>query len=151
MWGLHSSQDADAGIAGKKHTLKNRITPKHNLIMEAMNAGMSTMSIITSVPVTSAAKSPYTVHAQMMMNYASVKDGDNFELHWTYRNNMLHFKMKCKGLGWCAVGFSTAPGDGSSMRDYDIAVGGVASNMGYLNVSLSTIVTLYCKRVDRML
>ena len=97
---------------------------------------------------------PYAVpsHADMhlMMNYASVNDGENFELHWTYRNSMLHFKMTCKGLGWCAVGFSTV-GDGRGMRNYDVVVGGVASNMGYLDVSLSTIVTLYFKRGDRML
>ena len=57
MWGLHSSQDADTGIAGKKHTLRNRITPKHNLIMEAMNAGMSTSSVTNSVHSTSVTKS----------------------------------------------------------------------------------------------
>ena len=63
---------------------------------------------------------------------------------------MLHFKMKCKGLGWCGVGFS-AEGDGRDMVNYDIAVGGVASNMGYLYVSLSTIVTLYFKGDHQML
>ena len=84
-----------------------------------------------------------------MMHYASVTAGDNFELKWTYKNNMLHFKMKCKGLGWCAVGFSTF-GTGAGMAQYDIAAGGVASNMGYLSVSLSTIKSLYFKRGDRM-
>ena len=97
----------------------------------------------------------HEVHADMhtgMMHYASVTDGDgNFGLKWTYRNNMLHFKMKCKGLGWCGVGFSTF-GTGAGMAQYDIAVGGVAANMtGYLYVSLLTIKTLYFKGDYRML
>ena len=96
----------------------------------------------------------HEVHSHMhtgMMHYASVADvNGKFELKWTYKNNMLHFKMKCKGLGWCGVGFSTE-GDGANMVNYDIAAGGVADNMtGYLYVSLSTIVTLYFKRGDRM-
>ena len=41
--------------------------------------------------------------------------------------------MKCKTTGWCAVAFTT--GDGSGMRDYDIALGGVASGNNYLDVS----------------
>ena len=67
-----------------------------------------------------------------------VKSGDgNFELQWSYSNNTLHFKMKCKGLGWCAVGFSSDPGDGSAMRNYDVAAGGLmANNMAYLTVSI---------------
>ena len=89
----------------------------------------------------------HEVHADMhtgMMHYASVTDADgNFELKWTYKNNTLHFKMKCKGLGWCGVGFSTV-GNGTDMVQYDIAVGGVAANMtAYLHVSLSTIKTLF--------
>ena len=94
----------------------------------------------------------HEVHADMhtgMMHYANVTDGDNFELKWTYKNNTLHFKMKCKGLGWCGVGFSTVD-PGAGMAQYDIAAGGVASNRGYLNVSLSTIKSLYFKRGDRM-
>ena len=42
------------------------------------------------------------------------------------------FTMKCKTTGWCAVAFTT--GDGSGMKNYDIALGGVASN-NYLGVS----------------
>ena len=42
------------------------------------------------------------------------------------------FTMKCKTTGWCAVAFTT--GDGSGMKDYDIALGGVASG-NYLFVS----------------
>ena len=41
--------------------------------------------------------------------------------------------MKCKTTGWCAVAFTT--GDGSGMKDYDIALGGVASGNDYLGVS----------------
>ena len=47
-------------------------------------------------------------------------------LTWIYTDKKLMFTMKCKTTGWCAVAFTT--GDGSGMRDYDIALGGVASN-----------------------
>ena len=43
------------------------------------------------------------------------------------------FTMTCKTTGWCAVAFTT--GDGSGMRDYDIALGGVASGNNYLDAS----------------
>ena len=43
------------------------------------------------------------------------------------------FTMKCKTTGWCAVAFTT--GDGKKMKDYDIALGGVASGGNYLDVS----------------
>ena len=62
----------------------------------------------------------------------TVSAGDNFMLTWIYSNSRLMFTMKCKTTGWCAVAFTT--GDGSGMRDYDIALGGVASN-NYLGVS----------------
>ena len=47
-------------------------------------------------------------------------------LTWIYTDKKLMFTMKCKTTGWCAVAFTT--GDGSGMRDYDIALGGVSSN-----------------------
>ena len=43
------------------------------------------------------------------------------------------FTMKCKTTGWCAVAFTTE--DGRGMRNYDIALGGVASGTNYLDVS----------------
>ena len=43
------------------------------------------------------------------------------------------FTMTCKTTGWCAVALAT--GDGSGMRNYDIASGGVASGNNYLDVS----------------
>ena len=43
------------------------------------------------------------------------------------------FTMKCKTIGWCAVAFTT--GDGRNMKNYDIALGGVASGNNYLDVS----------------
>lgn len=79
---------------------------------------------------------PYAARTAMM-NYAMVSSGDKFELRWTYSDNMLHFKMKCKGLGWCAVGFSTQ-GDGSGMVEYDIAAGGVMNGNTYLQDYWST-------------
>ena len=48
---------------------------------------------------------------------------------------MLIFNMTCKTTGWCAVAFTTNPG-GRGMVNYDIALGGVASNTPYLDVSL---------------
>ena len=67
---------------------------------------------------------------------ASIASGDgNFKLQWTYNNSKLIFNMTCKTTGWCAVGFTTSA-DGQNMVNYDIAVGGVVSNAGYLNVSL---------------
>ena len=94
----------------------------------------------------------HEVHSHMhgMMHYANVAAGDNFELKWTYKNNMLYFKMKCKGLRWCGVGFFRV-GNGTDMVQYDIAVGGVAANMtACLYVSLLTIKPLYFRRGDRM-
>ena len=85
---------------------------------------------------------PIAVLEVNAVNYASVDSGDGkFELKWTYNSmeDKLMFKMKCKGTGWCAVGFSTDPGDGKNMKNYDIAVGGVTSSspgMKYLAVSL---------------
>ena len=70
------------------------------------------------------------------LKYASVDSGDgNFKLQWTYNNDKLTFNMTCKTTGWCAVGFTTSA-DGKNMVNYDIAVGGVTSNMTtYLDVS----------------
>ena len=48
---------------------------------------------------------------------------------------MLIFNMTCKTTGWCAVAFTTNPG-GRNMVNYDIALGGVASGLRYLDVSL---------------
>ena len=61
-----------------------------------------------------------------------------FKLQWTYNNGKLIFNMTCKTTGWCAMGFTTSS-DGRNMVDYDIAVGGVASNTPYLDVSLSSV------------
>jgi len=87
---------------------------------------------------------PIAVLEVSALNYASLKSGEDFELKWAYNNtaNKLMFKMKCKGMGWCAVGFSNASmGDGRGMKDYDIAAGGVASNTPYLGDYWSTGMT----------
>ena len=79
---------------------------------------------------------PYAVFNVDALKYASVDSDDgNFMLQWTYNNDKLIFNMTCKTTGWCAVGF-TASADGRNMVDYDIALGGVASNTSYLDVSL---------------
>ncbi|KAK2572268.1 hypothetical protein P5673_002487 [Acropora cervicornis] len=69
------------------------------------------------------------------LNYASIaSDNGGFKLRWAYNNNRLMFNLTCKTTGWCAVGFTTTA-DGKRMVNYDIALGGVASNSGYLDVS----------------
>ena len=68
-------------------------------------------------------------------SYASLSSVDgNFKLEWTNNNSKLIFKMTCKTTGWCAVGFTTNP-DGRNMVNYDIAVAGSASGVGYVDVS----------------
>ena len=80
---------------------------------------------------------PCSLHVVHALNYATFSAGNgNFMLHWTYMNNTLVFNMTCKVNGYCAVGF-TETADGRGMRAYDIAAGGVASNMPYIGVSLS--------------
>ncbi|XP_073241699.1 DBH-like monooxygenase protein 1 homolog isoform X1 [Porites lutea] len=69
----------------------------------------------------------------------TVSFGDKFMLTWIYSNNKLFFKLRCKTTGWCAVAFTT--GDGSGMKNYDIALGGVASNGNYLDDYWSTSTT----------
>jgi len=115
-WAFHASNDGDAGLA--KHTATGVFnTTKRNLIMEAMDAGKS-----TTAPTTRAE-----------LKYVSVEsDNGDFQLKWAYSNDMLMFNMTCKATGWCAVAFTTNPG-GRNMVNYDIAVGGFASGMGYLD------------------
>jgi len=42
--------------------------------------------------------------------------------------------MTCETTGWCSVGFTTTV-DGRNMVNYDIAVAGYASGVGYIDVS----------------
>lgn len=78
------------------------------------------------------------------LKYASVESADgNFKLRWTLNNDKLFFNITCKTKGWCAVGFTTTE-DGRNMVNYDMAVGGVASNNTlYLDVS-SGVVCVVC-------
>ena len=81
----------------------------------------------------------FAVREVSALKYVSVDSGDdNFKLQWSYNNSKLIFNMTCKTTGWCGVGFTTTA-DGAGMVNYDIAVGGVASNTPYLNVSLSIL------------
>ena len=54
------------------------------------------------------------------------------------------FNMTCKTTGWCAVAFTTNSG-GRGMVNYDIAVGGFASGVGYLDVSLCLYLIVYSR------
>ncbi|XP_068742893.1 DBH-like monooxygenase protein 1 homolog [Montipora capricornis] len=72
------------------------------------------------------------------LSYDSIDSGDDkFKLQWAYDNERLIFNMTCKTTGWCAVGFTTTA-DGRRMLNYDIALGGVALNAGYLDGYQST-------------
>ena len=72
-------------------------------------------------------------------SYASLNSDDgNFKLQWTYNNSKLIFKMTCKTIGWCAVGFTTTA-DGKGMKNYDIAVAGYASSGSYIDVSCNFV------------
>ncbi|XP_068709142.1 uncharacterized protein [Montipora foliosa] len=77
------------------------------------------------------------------IHYTSLKSSDGtFELKWGYRDDkdqMLNFIMKCKNTGWCGVGFSSM-GNGTGMKDYDIAIGGyeISTRSGYLGSYWST-------------
>ena len=159
-WQLLSIYKASPGVhCTIVLSIRNRADILHLLELRIFTTGTKLASmaftgkICAFVVLAVLAYAVHEVHSQMhtgMMPYANVTAGDNFELKWTYENNMLYFKMKCKGLGWCGVGFSRV-GNGSDMVQYDIAVGGVAANMtAYLYVSLSTIKPLYFKRGDRM-
>jgi len=86
---------------------------------------------------------PYAVLQVDALNYANFQSANGmFKLHWTYNNGKLIFKMTCKTTGWCAVGF-TATADGRNMQNYDMAVGGVASNKPYLDVSLTKLFSVF--------
>jgi len=92
---------------------------------------------------------PYAVLQVDALNYANFQSANGmFKLHWTYNNGKLIFKMTCKTTGWCAVGF-TATGDGRNMQNYDMAVGGVASNKPYLDVSLTKLFSVFLQLCSR--
>jgi len=77
----------------------------------------------------------HVVHKIDAASYASLSSGNgNFRLQWTYNNGKLIFKMTCETTGWCSVGFTTTV-DGRNMVNYDIAVAGYASGVGYIDVS----------------
>ena len=81
----------------------------------------------------------YAVHEVDSLNYANAEFANGmFKLQWAYNNNKLIFNMTCKTTGWCAVGF-TESADGRNMVNYDMAVGGIAANTPYLDVSLSSL------------
>ena len=82
---------------------------------------------------------PYAVLQVDASYQASVESANgNFKLQWKYNNDKFIFHMTCKTSGWCAVGFTTTA-DGRNMVNYDMAVGGVASNTPYLAVSLTKL------------
>ena len=135
IFASHSSTDANNnGLT--KHDKTKILSGRYNLIALAM--------LPTAMPTTASA-APTT--ATTPVAYASVMSPDgSFKLEWTYSNSKLMFKMTCKMTGWCAVGFTTTA-DGRGMKNYDIAVGGFASNAGYITVSMETKFR-FCRNLD---
>ena len=145
VWAYHSSNDANAGLS--KHTATGILSGSYNLIMMAMLAMQPSLTTMGMQPPSSIQPSTTMITPTSSMDsggpttappsYASLESPDGFfKLQWTYDNNKLIFIVSCKTTGWCAVGFTTA--DGRSMVNYDIAVVGVASGAGNVDVSQST-------------
>ena len=65
-------------------------------------------------------------------------DGGSFAVNWTYNSSTdkIKFQVEAKTTGWVGVGFADSPNT-AAMNNYDVAVGGVRNNAGYLNVSRS--------------
>ncbi|CAH3014977.1 unnamed protein product, partial [Porites evermanni] len=131
VWAMHSTTDANTASAtlSPKHTMRGKSENARNLIAEAMVAAMTPTTTTMMMPSTSVVSTPQPTGT-------TVSAGDNFMLTWIYSNKKLMFIVKCKTTGWCAVAFTT--GDGSGMRDYDIALGGVVSGNNYLDDYWST-------------
>ena len=148
IFASHSGTDANNGGL-IKHDKTKILSGRYNLIALAMLPMQlpSTAAIqpsVTAMPTTASA-APTT--ATTPVAYASVMSTDgSFKLEWTYSNSKLMFKMTCKMTGWCAVGFTTTA-DGRGMKNYDIAVGGFASNAGYITVSMETKFR-FCRNLD---
>ncbi|XP_068712073.1 DBH-like monooxygenase protein 1 [Montipora foliosa] len=114
-----------------KHLKKGRIssTVQYNLIAMACAADSS---VLGECGPDGDGSSPSTTMPNGMMHNVSLMlmspDG-SFELKWAYNGTtgMLYFKMKCRNIGWCGVGFSTM-GNGAGMKDYDIAAGGFGTS-----------------------
>ena len=117
---------------------KESVTPTKESVAPTKESVAPTKESVTptkeSVAPTKESMAPTTPMAPP--KYASVMSPDgSFKLEWTYSNSKLMFKMTCKTIGWCAVGFTTTP-DGRGMKNYDIAVAGFASNAGYIGVGI---------------
>ncbi|CAH3117049.1 unnamed protein product [Porites lobata] len=130
VWAMQN-MDATSGSStlgpqhgGASSNMRGISPEKHNLITEAMAAAITPTTTIMMMPSTSVVSTPQPTGM-------TVSAGDDFMLTWMYSNNKLMFTMKCKTTGWCAVAFTT--GDGSGMKNYDIALGGVASGTNYLD------------------
>lgn len=123
-----------------KHDKTKILDGKYNLISLAMELPPlpSTTTIQPSATTMPTKESVAPTTPMAPPKYASVMSPDgSFKLEWTYSNSKLMFKMTCKTIGWCAVGFTTTP-DGRGMKNYDIAVAGFASNAGYIGDYWST-------------
>ena len=68
-------------------------------------------------------------------NFVSFNNG-NYNASWMYNSSMdtLHFMVEVRATGW--IGFGVATRAPNGMMGYDVAVGGVLSGLGYLQVEL---------------
>ena len=74
--------------------------------------------------------------------YTIVKINDNYRLHWKYdkASDMFYFTVVVKATGWIAFGVSNQRG---GMNGYDVMIGGVSNNVGYIGVSYLKRLRLY--------
>ena len=74
--------------------------------------------------------------------YTIVKINDNYRLHWKYdkASDMFYFTVVVKATGWIAFGVSNRRG---FMIGYDVMIGGVSNNLGYIGVSHLKRLRLY--------
>ena len=65
-------------------------------------------------------------------------DKDKFKVSWKYDKptDILLFKVDVQATGWVGFGFTLTP---KGMKDYDVVVGGKASDKGYLHVSFVSV------------
>ena len=70
--------------------------------------------------------------------YTIVKLNDNYRLHWKYdkTSDMFYFTVVANATGWIAFGVSNQRG---GMNGYDVMIGGVSNNDGYIGVRVNTL------------
>lgn len=86
-----------------------------------------TTPVATATPV-------MRVRPMHFANFLSFHNG-NYNMSWMFNSSMdtLHFLVEVRTTGW--IGFGIASQAPNRMMNYDVAVGGVLSGIGYLKVT----------------